>query len=65
MDGKNYKDVDFASKTVLVIGNEGNGISRLVLENSDEVVSIPQYGQINSLNASVAAAVLIYGIVNK
>jgi len=65
MDGKNYKNIDFADKTMLIIGNEGNGISRLVRENSDEVVSIPQYGQINSLNASVAAAILIYGIVNK
>ena len=65
MDGKNYKNIDFSDKTMLIIGNEGNGISRLVRENSDEVVSIPQYGQINSLNASVAAAILIYGIVNK
>jgi len=65
MDGKNYKDVDYADKVVLIIGNEGNGIGRLVRDNCDEIVAIPQYGQINSLNASVAAAILIYGIVNK
>jgi 23S rRNA (guanosine2251-2'-O)-methyltransferase len=65
MDGKNYKDIDYADKVVLIIGNEGNGISRLVRDNSDVIVAIPQYGQINSLNASVAAAILIYGIVNK
>lgn len=65
MDGINYKDCSFASKTVLVIGSEGNGVSRLVKQNCDEVVSIPMYGHVNSLNASVAAAVLIYGIVNK
>jgi 23S rRNA (guanosine2251-2'-O)-methyltransferase len=65
MDGMNYKDVDFADKVVLIIGNEGNGIGRLVRDNCDQIVAIPQYGQINSLNASVAAAILIYGIVNK
>ena len=65
MDGKNYKDIDFSSKVVLVIGNEGKGMSRLVREACDEIVSIPQYGKINSLNASVATAVIIYGIVNR
>lgn len=65
MDGINYKDSTFASKTVLVIGNEGKGISKLVRDNSDEIVSIPMNGNINSLNASVACAILIYGIVNK
>ena len=65
LNGMNYKDVDFADKVVLIIGNEGNGIGRLVRENCDQIVAIPQYGQINSLNASVAAAILIYGIVNK
>lgn len=65
MDGINYKDSTFASKTVLVIGNEGKGISKLVRDNADEIVSIPMNGNINSLNASVACAILIYGIVNK
>ncbi len=65
MDGENYKNVDFANKVLLIIGNEGHGIARLVRENCDQILAIPQYGKINSLNASVAAAILIYGIVNK
>ena len=65
MGGENYRQVDFADKVLLVIGNEGHGISRLVRENCDQILAIPQYGKINSLNASVAAAVLIYGIVNR
>ena len=61
-DGKMYNEVDYASKVLLVIGSEGNGLSRLVRENSDEIISIPMRGVVNSLNASVAAAILIYGI---
>lgn len=55
----NYTDVKYDFPCVLVIGNEGSGISRLVLENSDYIVKIPMHGKINSLNASVAAAVLM------
>ena len=62
MLGENYQKVDYASKKVLVIGSEGEGISKRVLDNSDVVVSIPMKGQINSLNASVSAAILIYGM---
>jgi 23S rRNA (guanosine2251-2'-O)-methyltransferase len=65
MDGENYKDISFSDKVLLIIGSEGNGVGRLVRDNSDVIVSIPQYGHVNSLNASVAAAILIYGIVNK
>ena len=63
MDGKNYTNVDYASKKVLVIGSEGNGISHLTKQISDEIISIPMYGKINSLNASVSAAILIYGML--
>ena len=63
MDGKDYKHIDYASKTCLVIGNEGSGISNLVRKNSDEIVSLPMRGKINSLNASVAAAILIYEVI--
>ena len=49
----------------LVIGNEGEGVSRLVKENCDFVAGIPMKGQINSLNASVAAGVLAYEIVRQ
>ena len=65
MDGTNYKNVSFSDKVLLVIGSEGNGVGRLVKKNCDEILAIPQYGKVNSLNASVAAAILIYGIVNK
>lgn len=65
MDGENYKNISYADKALLVIGSEGNGVGRLVKKNCDVIVSIPQYGHVNSLNASVAAAILIYGIVNK
>jgi 23S rRNA (guanosine2251-2'-O)-methyltransferase len=50
---------------VLVIGSEGNGLSRLVRENCDEIVSLPMNGHVNSLNASVAAAILIYDIIGR
>ena len=60
MAGKSYKELNFTGKKCLVIGNEGNGVSNIVIKNSDEVVCIPMKGSINSLNASVAAAVLIF-----
>ena len=65
MNGHNYKDIDFSDKVLLIIGNEGKGMSRLVRESCDEIVSIPQYGKINSLNASVATAIIIYVIINR
>lgn len=64
-DGTNYKDVDYPRKSVLVIGSEGNGLSRLVRENCDEIVSLPMRGHVNSLNASVAGAILIYDLVGR
>lgn len=65
MDGTNYNKVSYSDKVLLIIGSEGNGVGRLVKKNCDEILAIPQYGHVNSLNASVAAAILIYGIVNK
>ncbi|HAB66276.1 MAG TPA: 23S rRNA (guanosine(2251)-2'-O)-methyltransferase RlmB [Firmicutes bacterium] len=65
MDGENYKNVSYADRVLLIIGSEGNGVGRLVKKNCDQIVSIPQYGHVNSLNASVAAAILIYSVVNK
>lgn len=55
----NYQDLKYDFKVALVIGSEGQGISKLVLTNSDYVVKIPQYGHVNSLNASVAAGILL------
>ena len=52
-------------KKVLVIGAEGNGVSPIIRKNSDEIISIPMYGKINSLNASVSAAILIYGMIKE
>ncbi len=65
MDGTDYRHVDYADKKVLVIGAEGKGVSDIVRKNSDEIVSIPMYGKINSLNASVSAAILIYGMLKE
>lgn len=59
-DGINYKKVDYSEKKCLVVGSEGKGISNLVRKNCDEIISLPMRGHINSLNASVAAAILIY-----
>lgn len=63
MNGKDYGNISYASKSVLVIGAEGNGISNIVKKTCDEIISIPMYGEINSLNASVSAGILIYGIL--
>ena len=62
MDGTSYLDADFSGKKVLVIGNEGKGISQIVSQGCDEIISIPMEGNINSLNASVSAGILIYGM---
>ena len=60
MGGQSMYDIDFKGAIGLVIGNEGSGISRLVREKCDFIASIPMKGDINSLNASVAAGVLMY-----
>ena len=65
MEGENYRTLTYPDKKVLIIGNEGSGISRLVLENCDEVLSIPMKGNINSLNASTSAGILIYGLLDE
>jgi 23S rRNA (guanosine2251-2'-O)-methyltransferase len=62
MDGESYYDANLTGPIAIVIGNEGKGVGRLVKERCDFVLSIPMYGRINSLNASNAAAVLMYGI---
>lgn len=63
MDGEDYRGINYDGKIALVIGNEGNGMSRLVRENCDFIASIPMYGEINSLNASVASGIMIYEVV--
>ena len=55
----NYQDLKYDFPIALVIGSEGEGVSPLVVKNSDFVVKIPMYGKVNSLNASVAAGILL------
>lgn len=65
MNGVNYSEVDYANKKALIIGNEGHGVSKLIKENSDYIISIPMYGRVNSLNASASAAILIYKMLGE
>lgn len=65
MIGTDYKELDYNGKVAIVIGNEGVGISRLVKENCDFIATIPMNGQVNSLNASVAAGVLLFEILRQ
>ena len=65
MEGEDYRKVDFSGGCVLVIGNEGKGLGRLVKEKCDVIVSLPMKGRINSLNASVAAGILMYKAAEK
>jgi len=59
-----YRDVDYTGKIALVIGNEGNGMSKAVTDSCDYLTKIPMYGKINSLNASVAAGIMIYEMIS-
>lgn len=65
MGGTRMYDLDLKGPVALVIGSEGDGVSRLVREKCDFVASIPMKGEIDSLNASVAAGVLMYEIVRQ
>ena len=65
MDGQELWSSDLGGKLAIVIGNEGNGVSRLVKEKCDFTVSIPMVGSINSLNASNAAAILMYEVLRQ
>lgn len=57
---KMYNEIDFNMATAIVIGNEGSGMRRLVKEKCDFIVKIPIFGRIESLNASVAGALIMY-----
>ena len=63
MDGASYIQTDLSGAIALVIGGEGSGVSRLVKETCDFCVSIPMKGGVNSLNASNAAAILMYEVL--
>ena len=58
-----YRDIDYTGKIALVIGNEGNGMSKSVEEACDYLAKIPMYGKINSLNASVAVGIMVYEMI--
>lgn len=60
MDGEDWCATDLTGAMALVVGSEGRGISRLVRENCDFVLSLPMAGRINSLNASVACGIVLY-----
>lgn len=63
--GTPYTEVDYHSKIALIVGSEGQGISRLMRERCDYLVQLPMHGKVQSLNASVAAGVLLYEIVRQ
>lgn len=65
MNGVNYKEEKYSQKCAIVIGNEGNGLSRIVREACDSIISIPMVGKVNSLNASVAAGIVISEVINR
>jgi 23S rRNA (guanosine2251-2'-O)-methyltransferase len=62
MDGETFYNANLKGAVALVIGSEGNGVGRLVKEKCDVILSMPMKGRINSLNASVAAGILMYEI---
>ena len=64
MKGTDYRQWNSNGKTVLVIGNEGKGISRLLKEQMDQMLTLPMVGHVQSLNASVATGVLLYQMLN-
>jgi 23S rRNA (guanosine2251-2'-O)-methyltransferase len=62
---KSVYETDLSGPIALVLGSEGEGVSRLVRDNSDFIMGIPMLGRIASLNVSVAAGILIYEVVRK
>ncbi len=65
MDGEVHYKSNLKGPICIVIGNEGDGVSRLVKEKCDFTIKIPMYGEISSLNASVATALLLYEVVRQ
>lgn len=64
LDGKiDYREQNYQGKIAVVIGSEGRGISKLVKEHCDFLVKIPMYGRVNSLNASVSTALILYQVI--
>lgn len=65
MDGQAWCKTDFSGGCALVVGNEGSGVGRLIKEKCDVTVSLPMCGEVNSLNASVAAGIIMYEVTRQ
>ena len=65
MEGTDYRTLDYKGKICIICGNEGRGISKLVKDNCDFIATIPMKGSVNSLNASVATAIIIFEATNQ
>ena len=65
MDGQRWDKTDFSGGAALVVGSEGKGVGRLIKEKCDVTVSLPMRGNVNSLNASVAAGIIMYEIARQ
>ena len=63
MDGKTLYEEDLTGPIGIVVGSEGEGVSKLTRDNCDYIVSVPMYGKVTSLNASVAASLMVYEVV--
>ena len=59
-NAKPYHTISYAKRTMIILGNEGNGVSREIIEMCDQAITIPMYGDIESLNVSIAAALCMY-----
>ena len=65
MEGTDYRTIDYNMPTCLIIGNEGKGMSKVLKDNCDYIATIPMSGEINSLNASVSAGIILSEIVSR
>lgn len=65
MIGSDYTTLDYKGKTCIICGNEGSGMSKLVKDNCDFIASIPLRGEVNSLNASVATAIIVFEAIKQ
>lgn len=61
-NAKPYHTISYPKRTMIILGNEGNGVSREIIEMCDQTITIPMYGDIESLNVSVAAALCMYKV---
>ena len=59
---KPYHTISYAKRTMVILGNEGNGVSKEIIEMCDQAITIPMYGDIESLNVSIAAALCMYKV---